>query len=102
MTKRNGEDVLHTIGAFLEQLDAAFQAHREPVVPIYPYDPDTETIKLPEKVDSELKELLRQERHKGLMGKVAAIKRVTKLTGAGLRVSKAYVDNLLREMEEQA
>ena len=73
---------------FLSSLDKTFEKIRKPVVPLYPYDERTDTITLPEKVEKELRQLV-------LAGnKVEAIKRVTKLTGAGLRVSKDYVDRL--------
>jgi len=73
---------------FLSSLDKAFEKVRKPVVPLYPYDKRTDTITLPEKVEKELRQLV-------LAGnKVEAMKRVTRLTGAGLRVSKDYVDRL--------
>ena len=48
----------------------------------------TGKICLPKKIEGELRELV-------LAGnKVEVVKRVTRLTGAGLRVSKDYVDSL--------
>ena len=61
------------------------------VTPLYPYDPKTNAIQLPQNAEQELRLLV-------LTGnKVEAVKRVTELTGAGLRVSKDYVDNLARK-----
>ena len=59
------------------------------MTPAYPFDPKTNTIHLPPEIDKELKSLL-QAGHK-----IAAVKRVTELTGAGLRISKDYVDDLM-------
>ena len=73
---------------FLSLLDWVFETLRKPVVPLYPYDKRTNTITLPVEVEKELRQLV-------LTGdKVEAVKRVTRLTGAGLRVSKDYVDRL--------
>jgi ribosomal protein L7/L12 len=59
--------------------------------PIFPYDPKTDTIHLPRHIEEEIRQLV-------LAGKkVEAIKRVVELTGAGLRVSKDYVDNLIEK-----
>ena len=72
----------------LELLDKAFQAKQNNPNPPFPYDKDANTIQLPKNIEQELCSLLEQER------KVEAVKRVTQLTGAGLRVSKDYVDDL--------
>lgn len=69
-------------------LEDAFERVREPAVPKYPYDEETNTIDLPEEIDEELRDLLREG------NKPADVKRVTRLTGAGLRLSKDYVDDL--------
>ena len=59
--------------------------------PLFPYDAKTEVICLPQHIEEEL-------RHLVLTGKpVEAVERVTELTGAGLRVSKDYVDNLAKQ-----
>ena len=72
----------------LSFLEGEFERVRKPVVPLYPYDKETNTVTLPAKIERELKRLV-------LTGnKVEAMKRVTRLTGAGLRVSKDYVDSL--------
>ncbi len=73
----------------LAWLEEEFARVRKPVTPLYPFDPKTDTIHLPPDVEHELQLL-------ALAGnKVEAVKRVTQLTGAGLRVSKDYVDNLI-------
>ncbi len=75
----------------LQALEDLYTLYRPKVKPIYPYDPKTDTIYLPHEVDEELKQLV-------LAGeKVEAVKRVSRLTGAGLRVSKDYLDALLVE-----
>jgi ribosomal protein L7/L12 len=62
------------------------------IKPAYPYDRKTDKIHLPDEIVADLKFLL-------LAGnKVAAVKRVAELTGAGLRISKDYVDALIREV----
>lgn len=71
----------------LAMLEEAFAKHRQKVKPLFPYDAKTNTIRLPRNIEEELRRLV-------LRGdKVEAVKRVTELTGAGLRVSKDYVDN---------
>jgi ribosomal protein L7/L12 len=76
------------IDAFLTSLDEAFQKTRKKTVPLYPYNKQTNTIVLPLEIEQTLRDLV-------LTGKkIEAVKRVTQLTGAGLRVSKDYVDNL--------
>lgn len=73
---------------FLEKLDQAYQAQQNNPNPPYPYDADTNQIELPLHIKQELKHLCQQGE------KIQAVKRVTKLTGAGLRISKDYVDGL--------
>ncbi len=63
---------------------------REQSTPPYPYDPKTDTITLPVDVQQEVIQLV------AAGNKVAAIQRVLQLTGAGLKVSKDYVDTLER------
>jgi ribosomal protein L7/L12 len=76
------------IDAFLAKLEEAFERTRKNTVALYPYDKRTNTITLPPDVEKTLRQLI-------LSGeKIEAVKRVTELTGAGLRVSKDYVDNL--------
>jgi hypothetical protein len=73
----------------LSLLEKAFEANREKITPRFPYDKQMGSIRLPIYVEEEL-------RHLVLAGsKVEAVKRVAQLTGAGLRVSKDYVDNLV-------
>ena len=72
----------------LKALDELYEKTRKKIKPLYPYDKKTGKIELPEDVVADLKFLL-------LVGrKPEALKRVTELTGAGLRVSKDYVDGL--------
>ncbi len=63
---------------------------RKPSTPPYPYDPKTDTITLPVDVQNEVVKLV------ATGNKVAAIQRVLQLTGAGLKISKDYVDTLER------
>lgn len=75
----------------LQWLEEEFERVRDKTPAPFPYDPKTRKIVLPPEIVSEL-------RHLVLTGqKVEAVKRVTKLTGAGLRVSKDYVDGLAQE-----
>ncbi len=76
--------------AFLEMLEELFEATRTKLTPSYPYDERTNKIELPAKVEKELLRLL------STGNKAEAVKRVTRLTGAGLRISKDYVDTLAR------
>lgn len=57
--------------------------------PIHPYDKDTDTISLPPELE---KEILHTASTKGVL---VAMKKVMALTGAGLKVSKNYIDGLL-------
>jgi len=59
-------------------------------IPPYPYDKRANTITLPSDIDHELFHLAAGG------DRVEAIKRVMELTGAGLKVSKDYVDALLK------
>ena len=72
----------------LKALDDLYEKTRKKVMPLYPVDKKTGKIELPDGVVAELKFFL-------LVGnKPAAVKRVCELTGAGLRVSKNFVDGL--------
>jgi len=72
----------------LKALDDLYEKHRKKIKPLYPYDRKTNKIQLPDEIVVDLKFLI-------LSGnKVGALKRVAELTGAGLRVSKDYVDGL--------
>ncbi len=73
--------------AWIEQV---FARVRKPVTPLYPYNPKTGAIYLPPDVEQELRLLA------SAGNKAEAVKRVTQLTGAGLRESKDYVDNLIK------
>jgi hypothetical protein len=73
---------------FLAALEKLYEKTRPKIKPRYPYDCKTGVIRLPEEIIAELKFLL-------LAGnKPAAVKKVAELTGAGLRISKDYVDGL--------
>ena len=72
----------------LKTLEELYEKERKKVVPLYPFDKKTGKIDLPDDVIADLKFFL-------LVGnKPAAVKRVAELTGAGLRMSKDYVDGL--------
>lgn len=71
----------------LAQLEKLYAKVRPQITPVYPYNPTT-GITLPEDIVADLKYLL------AMGNKPAAVKRVSELTGAGLRVSKDYVDRL--------
>jgi ribosomal protein L7/L12 len=70
------------------------QQERPKIKPVYSYNQKTNEIHLPDEIVADLKFLL-------LAGnKVAAVQRVAELTGAGLRISKDYVDALLRQVKK--
>ena len=72
----------------LKVIEELYEKERKKVVSLYPYDKKTGRIELPEDVIADLKFFL-------LVGnKPAAVKRVAELTGAGLRMSKDFVDGL--------
>jgi len=74
--------------SILKALEDLYEKERKKIVPLYPFDKKTGKIELPEEVIADLKFFL-------LVGnKPAAVKRVAELTGAGLRLSKDYVDGL--------
>jgi len=81
MTKKSEPPILKT-------LDDLYEKTRKKVTLLYPVNKKTGKIELPEDVIADLKFFL-------LVGnKPAAVKRVAELTGAGLRVSKDFVDGL--------
>ncbi len=89
MARRKSVNPKHSEPPILAWLEKEFARVRKEVTPLYPYDAKTNTIHLPQGIEEELRLLV-------LMGnKVEAVKRVTQLTGAGLRVSKDYIDNLV-------
>ena len=63
---------------------------RKKVTPLRPYDPETNAIHLPPATANELRVLVANGR------KVEAVRRVAELTGAGLRVSRDYDDDLVK------
>jgi ribosomal protein L7/L12 len=72
----------------LKAIEKLYEKERKKVASLYPYDKKTGRIELPEDVIADLKFFL-------LVGnKPAAVKRVAELTGAGLRMSKDFVDGL--------
>jgi ribosomal protein L7/L12 len=79
---------IHVLKTFLVVLEQLFALTRAKSPPPYPYDAHTNRINVPETIDKELRQLI------ATGNKVEAVKRVTKLTGAGLRVSKDYIDTL--------
>ncbi|CAN5492851.1 MAG: hypothetical protein M3494_05595 [Actinomycetota bacterium] len=78
----------------LSSLEEIFEATRDKSTqPPYPPDEKTGAISLPPEVAMELRRLV------GSGQKIEAVKRTAKLTGAGLKASKAYVDNLPKPMK---
>jgi hypothetical protein len=74
----------------LDTLESLFEAERDTSIPPpFPFDRDRNTIRLPQEIEAHLQQLARTGQ------KVEAIKQVTKLTGAGLRLAKDYVDGLI-------
>jgi ribosomal protein L7/L12 len=72
----------------LKALEDLYEKERKKIIPLYPFDKKTGKIELPEDVIADLKFFL------PVGNKPAAVKRVAELTGAGLRMSKDYVDDL--------
>jgi hypothetical protein len=85
MLSRLPRPVLQVILVVLETIFALIRT--KGVYP-FPYNTTTNTITLPAQIDHELHGLVAAGKQ------VEAVKRVTRLTGAGLRVSKDYVDQL--------
>jgi hypothetical protein len=77
--------------ALLVVLEKVFALRRKKAVYPFPYNIRTHTISLPAQIERELRRLVSTGK------KVEAMKRVISLTGAGLRVSKDYVDTLAQE-----
>jgi ribosomal protein L7/L12 len=77
--------------ALLVVLEKVFALRRKKAVYPFPYNIRTHTISLPAQIERELRRLVSTGH------KVEALKRVISLTGAGLRVSKDYVDTLAKE-----
>jgi hypothetical protein len=72
-------------------LEKVFALRRKKAIYPFPYDIRTHTISLPAQIEREVRRLVSTGK------KVEAMKRVISLTGAGLRVSKDYVDTLAKE-----
>ena len=79
------------LAQILALLEAEFERVRPKVKPIYPYDTKTGKIHLPRNIEQELRQLA------WVGNKPKAVKRVARLTGAGLRLSKDYVDGLIEK-----
>jgi hypothetical protein len=73
---------------FLLLLDKFYQAKRKSHTPPYPYDKHSNMISLPPEVKQEIQHLVMQGR------RPEALKKVANLTGASLRISKDYIDDL--------
>jgi ribosomal protein L7/L12 len=71
-------------------LEKVFALLRKKAVYPFPYNESTHTISLPAQIERELRGLI------STGNKAEAMKRVISLTGAGLRVSKDYVDQLAK------
>ena len=81
MTKKSEPPILKTLNDLYEKT-------RKKVTPLYPVNKKTGKIELPDDIVADLKFLM-------LVGrKPEALKRVAELTGAGLRISKDYIDSL--------
>jgi ribosomal protein L7/L12 len=76
--------------AILVVLEKVFALFRKKAASPFPYNEKTNTISLPAQIERELRGLISTGK------KVEAMKRVISLTGAGLRVSKDYVDQLAK------
>jgi ribosomal protein L7/L12 len=87
MPKKSGPPILKTLADLYEQ-------ERPKIKPAYPYNRKTDKIYLPDEIVADLKFLLLAGR------KVVAVQRVADLTGAGLRISKDYVDALLFQVKK--
>ena len=74
--------------ALLVVLEKVFALLRKKAVYPFPYNRRTHTISLPAQIEREVRRLVSTGK------KVEAMQRVISLTGAGLRVSKDYVDSL--------
>jgi len=57
----------------------------------YPFNRETGEINLPDNIVKELKKLLAKDD----LGKIEALRRTVSMTGAGLKVSKDYLDSLI-------
>jgi len=76
-------------------IDKLHEETKEKIDPIYPYNKDTNKIDIPMNIQSEIVSLIESGK------KPVALKKVTRLTGAGLRVSKDYIDNLFKNRKSK-
>lgn len=75
---------------FLDEQEVLFEAERDrSIPPLYPFDPKRNLIRIPKGVEDHLRQLAQNGE------KIEAVKQITRLTGASLRVSKDYIDSLL-------
>ena len=77
--------------AFLNWLNEEFGRARTPVVPVFPWNPQTDEIRLPDKVNRALRQLVLSN------NRIKAVQRVAHLTSARLRASKDNLDRLVQE-----
>ena len=74
----------------LDRLETLFEAERDKSSPPpYPFDANRNLIHLPIEVENHLRQLVRNGQP------IEAVRQVTRLTGAGLRMAKDYVDGLV-------
>lgn len=78
-------DARRTLSSLEEMFEAARDGSKPPP---YPRDEKTGKISLQPHVEMELRQLATPG------GEIEVVRKTTKLTGAGLRASKDYVDNL--------
>lgn len=74
----------------LDILEKLYEWRRPKIKANYPYNRETDTVHLPPEIIAELKEFLEAGE------KPNALKRVAELTGASLRISKDFADDLLK------
>lgn len=74
----------------LDILEKLYEWRRPKTEAKYPYNRETDTVHLPSGIVAELKEFLATGK------KSKAIKRIEELTGVSLRISKDFVDDLLK------
>jgi len=77
----------------LKLLAELYERERTKIEPRFPYDKAKNTIKLPHYIRQEIRILVEAGK------KPEALKLVVELTGAGLRLSKDYIDDLAQKKE---
>ena len=81
--------------AVLVLIEGLFFVVRKKEAPLYPYDKKAQKISLPKDVEKQLQRLIVDG------NKAEAVRQVTRLTGANLRVSKDYVDHLVQKKRQR-